>query len=267
MGILNVTPDSFYDGARFLDYQKARAQAHQMVEEGASIIDVGGESTRPGALPISTEQECDRVLPILEILAKDFKETQIRVSIDTRNLEVMLQAMDYGVSLINDVNALQCPMSAVFKKLLTKIKQQSLSLCLMHMQGQPQSMQSNPHYNDVVSEVRDFLKSRLEFCLEQGLSAHQIILDPGFGFGKTSNHNADLLKNLKIFKSLGCRLLVGLSRKSFIGNWLMQSVNPSDRLEGSLAAAVIAVLNGADIVRTHDVKSTVQSVKIAEMFK
>lgn len=267
MGILNVTPDSFYEGARSLDHHKARAQAHQMVEEGASIIDIGGESTRPGAQPISTTQECDRVLPILEILAKDFKETNIIVSIDTRNPEVMLQAMDYGVGLINDVNALQCPMTSTFKKVLIKIKQQALSLCLMHMRGNPQDMQLNPHYNDVVSEVKEFLASRLAFCLQQGLSRHQIILDPGFGFGKTPEHNADLLRDLKKIRTLGCRLLVGLSRKSFIGKWLMQSLDPSDRLEGSLAAAVIAILNGADIIRTHDVKATLQSVKIAEMFK
>jgi dihydropteroate synthase len=261
MGVLNMTPDSFYEGSR-LDYHKARERAHEMVEAGASIIDIGGESTRPGAQAVSSAQECDRVLPILEALAKDFKN--ITLSIDTRNPEVMLRAIDAGATLINDINALQ---GEIPLTLLEKIKQKSISVCLMHMQGQPQTMQVDPHYDDILSEVKNFLGSRYQFCLNQGIKEHQLIIDPGFGFGKTADHNEILLKNLKAFKGLGGRLLVGLSRKSFIGKWLEESNSPLDRLEGSLAAAVIAVLNGADIIRTHDVKATTQVVKIAKRFQ
>lgn len=267
MGILNVTPDSFYDGGRFVDYNRAIDEAHKMVTAGASILDIGGESTRPGATPISVAQECDRVLPVLEILSKDFKDSSIVLSIDTRHPEVMSYALEHGVSFINDINALQCQMTLEFDALLNTIKNKKASVCLMHMQGNPQTMQFAPAYTNVVEEVRQFLESRLQFCLDKGLEQDSIVLDPGFGFGKTPEHNASLLKNINIFKGLGCRILVGLSRKSFIGKWLTEAANPADRLEGSLAASVIAVLGGADIIRTHDVEATVKAVKIADMFK
>lgn len=268
MGILNVTPDSFYDGGQFSDHALAIAQAHQMVDEGACIIDVGGESTRPGAQPISISQECDRVLPIIQTLAKDFKhDNTITLSIDTRHPEVMRQAIECGAGFINDVNALQVEMTEDLQPLLNTVSQNAISVCLMHMQGEPHSMQVNPQYTNVVLEVRNFLESRFNFCLNNGLKQEQIILDPGFGFGKTPEHNMQLLKNLKQFKTLGCRVLVGLSRKSFIEKWLITPTAPTDRLAGSLAASVIAVLGGADIIRTHDVKATVQAVKIAEIFK
>lgn len=264
MGVLNVTPDSFYDGGQFVDIPRAIARAHQMVQEGARIIDVGGESTRPGASLISPSQECDRVLPVIQALAKDFKhDKNITLSIDTRNPQVMQQAIEEGARLVNDVYALQAEDA---QSILMTLKEKGIPVCLMHMQGQPDTMQSAPQYQDVVLEVHDFLKSRRDFCLQNGLKADQIILDPGFGFGKTAEHNAQLLKNLKQFKAFGCPLLVGLSRKTCIGKWL-DLEEPKDRLAGSLAAAVIAVLNGADIIRTHDVQSTVHSVKIAEMFK
>lgn len=268
MGVLNVTPDSFYDKSRFIDYPKAIAHAHQMIAQGACIIDVGGESTRPGAQSICVSQECDRVLPIIQALAKDFKhDNTITLSIDTRHPEVMRQAIECGAGFINDVNALQGEMTEALQALLNTLAQHNLPVCLMHMQGEPSSMQIKPEYTDVVLEVKHFLESRLHFCVAKGLKQEQIILDPGFGFGKTVEHNTQLLKNLDQFKALGTRVLVGLSRKSFIEKWLQVPTSAADRLAGSLAASVIAVLNGADIIRTHDVKATVDAVKIAEIFK
>jgi len=271
MGILNVTPDSFYDGGRYVDRAAAIAQAHQMVQAGATIIDIGGESTRPGALVVPFTQEMDRVLPVVEALAEDFKNyPSLSLSIDTRNPEVMLAAIKAGARFINDINALQIDKTPtanqMVSNLLTEIKQTHTKICLMHMKGNPQNMQLAPHYTNVVLEIKDFLKSRVTFCLEQGLKKDQIIIDPGFGFGKTPDHNKALLQNLNAFSDLGVPILVGLSRKSFIEKWLAESVPLADRLAPSIAAALVAVRNGADIIRTHDVQATVYALKITQLF-
>ncbi len=249
MGVLNITPDSFSDGGSYFSLIEALYRAEIMMEEGAAIIDIGGESTRPGASPISVQEELDRVLPVVERLAR---ELPIPVSVDTSKPEVMREAACAGVGLINDVWALRQPGA------LEVVAASGLPVCLMHLQGEPVTMQQEPRYADAVAEVYAFLADRVGACENVGIPRNRILVDPGFGFGKTLEHNLALLRQLHRFTDLATGVLVGLSRKSMIGALLGTPV--SERLSGSLAAAVIAVWQGAQIVRTHDVRATVQAL-------
>ncbi|MCB1919680.1 MAG: dihydropteroate synthase [Candidatus Competibacteraceae bacterium] len=251
MGVLNVTPDSFSDGGRYLNLDDALRRAEIMVAEGAAIIDVGGESTRPGAPPVAVQEELDRVLPVVERLAR---ELPISVSVDTSKPEVMREAARAGAGLINDVRALQWPGA------LEAAVASGLPVCLMHLQGNPATMQQEPHYADVLAEVWAFLAERVGVCEGAGIPRERILVDPGFGFGKMLEHNLALLRHLNRFTGLAAGVMVGLSRKSMIGLLLDAPVN--ERLAGSLAAAVIAAWQGARIVRVHDVRETVQALRV-----
>ena len=249
MGVLNVTPDSFSDGGRYLSRDAALRRAEVMVEEGAALIDVGGESTRPGAPPVSVQEELDRVLPVVERLAR---ELPVPISVDTSKPDIIREAVRAGAGLINDVRALQLPGA------LEAVTASGLPVCLMHMQGEPATMQHEPVYADVVAEVHAFLAERIRVCENAGIPRERILVDPGFGFGKTLDHNLTLLRHLDRFTDLAAGILVGISRKSIIGALL--SVPVSDRLAGSLAAAVIAFWQGASIIRAHDVRETAQAL-------
>jgi dihydropteroate synthase len=253
MGVLNRTPDSFSDGGVFVDFDTALRHAQQMVREGAAIVDIGGESTRPGAQSVSVDQELERVIPIIERLVR---QIDAPISIDTSKPEVMRAAVAAGAAMINDVYALRQPGA------LEAARDCGVPACLMHMQGEPRTMQQHPHYQDVISEVKQFLQERVRTCEAAGISCERLLIDPGFGFGKTLEHNLELLRRLREFAVLELPLLVGLSRKSSIGT-LLGGAPPGERLYGSVAAAVIAVMNGANIVRSHDVKPTVEALKIA----
>jgi dihydropteroate synthase len=252
MGVLNITSDSFSDGGRYRSFEAAVGHARAMVAAGAGIIDVGGESTRPGAASVPLQEELDRVLPVIQALRAELDAV---ISIDTMKPEVMRAAVSAGAGLVNDVNALQSP-DAVAAVAGTKA-----AVCLMHMQGTPQTMQSAPHYDDVVGEVGAFLAARADSCLAAGIDADRIALDPGFGFGKTVNHNLQLLAGLPLLCLGRFPLLVGLSRKSMLGKLLGRPVE--DRLAGSLALATIAALHGARIIRCHDVAETCDAVAVA----
>ncbi len=251
MGILNVTPDSFSDGGLFLARDRAVRQAVAMAQEGAAIIDIGGESTRPGARPVSVQEEMDRVIPVVEAV---HAAVNVPVSIDTSKPAVMRAAVAAGAGLINDVNALRAEGALEASRAL------DVPVCLMHMRGEPRTMQQNPIYGDVVAEVRDFLHQRMDVCVAAGIPRERIIVDPGFGFGKTLEHNLQLLRRLADFKALGAPILVGLSRKSFIAAALALPVD--QRLYPSLALGLLAVQNGANIVRTHDVRPTVDVIRM-----
>jgi dihydropteroate synthase len=253
MGVLNVTSDSFSDGGLFLSPDRAFERAIEMAEEGADIIDVGGESTRPGADATSIEDELNRVMPVIEAL---HKAIALPISIDTSKPEVMREAVTAGAGMINDVRALRA------QGALSAAAQLKVPVCLMHMQGEPRTMQDDPHYDDVVAEVKQFLRARREACIAVGLAEECIVLDPGFGFGKTAKHNLMLLRNLDQLKSLGSPILVGLSRKSVIGGVLDLPID--QRLHASVALAVIAARNGANIVRVHDVRATREAIRMAE---
>ncbi|MFQ3249837.1 MAG: dihydropteroate synthase [Glaciecola sp.] len=256
MGILNVTPDSFSDGGQFSTFDKAIQQAENMVNAGAVFIDVGGESTRPGAEPVSLQEELDRVIPIIEKISKNL---DVIVSVDTSKADVMTQAVQHGAGLINDVRALRADgaLNAAIQAALNF----KVPSCLMHMQGAPKTMQKQASYQNVVEDVLAFFKQRLFDCAQAGLSTEQILIDPGFGFGKTLDHNYQLLKHLHAFEQLGVPILVGMSRKSMIGNLLDRDVN--QRLAGNIATATIAALAGVAIIRVHDVEETMDAVKIA----
>ncbi len=260
MGILNITPDSFSDGGIFLSPEKALARAKEMVEEGAAIIDVGGESTRPGATPVSLEDELSRVIPVIQALTA---ELAIPVSVDTSKPEVMQAAVTVGAGMINDVRALRVEGALQMAAKLNR--QASIPLCLMHMQGEPPVMQQYPQYQDVVSEVKKFLTERIEACVNVGIPRERLLIDPGFGFGKSLEHNLDLLRNLSVLADLQVPMLVGLSRKGMISALL--DVPVEQRLYGSLALATIAVWQGAVIVRAHDVRATVEAVKLCSIVK
>lgn len=256
MGILNVTPDSFSDGGEVFSagkiaLDKVLQRAAQMVVEGADIIDIGGESTRPGASAVSIQEEMDRVLPVIELLAR---ELDVVLSVDTSSPEVMLAAAAKGVGFINDVRALQRP-GAISAAAAT-----GLPICLMHMRGEPQSMQIDPQYDDVVGEVMAFLAQRIEACTKLGVARRNMVIDPGFGFGKTIQHNLELLNRLEQLQTLGHPVLVGLSRKSMIGAILNRTVD--ERLAGSLALAALAAQRGAVIFRVHDVRETNDVVQL-----
>lgn len=251
MGILNTTPDSFSDGGRFDSLNAALMHAREMIAQGADMIDVGGESTRPGAQPVSQDEELARVIPVVSAIRR---ESDVMISVDTSKPEVMRQAVAAGADMINDVLALQSP-GAV--EVCAQLK---VPVCLMHMQGEPRSMQANPQYADVVAEVKTFLHQRAEICVQAGIARDHIVLDPGFGFGKTLQHNLLLLKHLAVLHDLGYPLLVGTSRKTMIGKILDAEVQ--DRLYGSLATAVMACERGARILRVHDVKPTADALKV-----
>jgi len=252
MGILNVTPDSFSDGGHFASPEAAVRRARELAAEGADLIDVGGESTRPGARAVSVQEEMDRVIPVIEALAT---ELPVPVSIDTSKPEVMRAAVAAGAALINDVAALRRPGALAAAAAL------GVPVCLMHMQGEPGTMQEDPSYRDVVAEVTGFLAERLAACEAAGIPGGRLLVDPGFGFGKTLAHNLALLRGLRRLTALGVPVLVGLSRKSMIGA-LLGGAPAGERLHGSLAAAVLAVERGAAIVRVHDVGPTVQALRI-----
>jgi dihydropteroate synthase len=250
MAILNVTPDSFSDGGNFVSVDTALKQARLMADEGANIIDIGGESTRPGAEAVPLQEELDRVIPIIE---KIRAELPLKISVDTSKSIVMREAIAAGANMINDVMALRgngC--------LETVAASTQVDICLMHIQGKPRTMQQNPHYQDVVQEVKSFLLARIEACLKAGISSGRIMIDPGFGFGKTLAHNLLLMQQLQEFTVLDYPVLVGVSRKSMIGNVLNKPV--TQRLYGGLALAVLAVSKGAKVIRTHDVAATVDAL-------
>ena len=254
MGILNITPDSFSDGGHFLSVDRALAHAQAMVEAGADIIDVGGESTRPTAPAVSLQEELDRVLPVIERLQQAF---DIPISIDTSKPAVMRAAVAAGAGMINDVQALQADGA------LTTAAELRVPVSLMHMQGEPRTMQDNPVYEDVSREVTDFLVQRVEAAVNAGINRERLLIDPGFGFGKTLAHNLDLLRKLDRLQAIDLPILVGLSRKSMIGKALGLEVG--QRLAASLALALIAIQRGARIVRVHDVSEHVQAIRMAEM--
>lgn len=250
MGIVNVTPDSFFDGGQHLQRDAALAHSAQLIIDGADIIDIGGESTRPGAQAVSLQQELDRVMPIIEGL----HGAPIPISIDTCKPQVMHAAISAGVHMVNDICALQD------EKAMKEAAACNVAVCLMHMQGNPQTMQVQPHYQDVVAEVCEFLRERIVAAKSFGIRSERIVVDPGFGFGKTLEHNIDLLRGLKNLTKLGAPLLVGLSRKSMLGAMTGRKVGC--RMAASVAAALIAVQRGASIVRVHDVKEMVDALKI-----
>jgi len=252
MGVLNITPDSFSDGGDFFTPEKAVQRALQMEAEGAAIIDIGGESTRPGAEPVAEADEIKRVVPVIEALQS---RLEVPISIDTQKPGVMRAAVQAGAGFINDVNALRA------QGALEVAAECGVPVCLMHMQGDPSTMQHSPNYDDVVDEVRTFLQHRLAACEQAGIRKQQIVLDPGFGFGKSAHHNLQLLSRLEEFDRLGHAILVGLSRKSMIGKLLGLEVD--ERLPASIALAVLAVERGAKLVRSHDVAATWQALQMS----
>lgn len=251
MGIVNVTPDSFSDGGKFAQTDLAIEHALSLVKDGADILDIGGESTRPDAEPVSLQKELERVIPVIEKLVN---QVDIPISIDTYKPAVMQAAIAAGASIVNDVRALQEDGA------LDVLTATNAGVCLMHMQGTPKTMQLNPQYNDVVGEVKAFLQQRLQVCEATGIARERILLDPGFGFGKTRAHNITLIQHLASFSSLGQPLLVGLSRKSVLGQVTGNDIDA--RLYASVAASVISAMVGAKILRVHDVKATAEALKI-----
>jgi dihydropteroate synthase len=251
--VVNVTPDSFSDGGRFRDPEAAVAQARRLAAEGADIIDIGGESTRPGAAPVSEEEELRRLLPVLERLG------DLCVSVDTRRPAVMQAVLRAGASMINDVQALGAPYA------LEAVAATGCGVCLMHMKGEPATMQREPRYDDVVGEVKAFLQEAVRKAMFAGIGRERIVIDPGFGFGKTAKHNLQLLRNLRELCALGVPLLAGLSRKSTIGHLTGRPV--SERLAGSLALALLALQGGATILRAHDVKETRDIIAVWQAYK
>jgi dihydropteroate synthase len=257
MGIINVTPDSFYDGGRRLDADRAIAAGLGLIEAGADIIDIGGESTRPGARPVSAEEELERVLPVIRGLRHVAK---VPISIDTYKSRVAREALDEGADIVNDVSALRFD-----DEMAALAAAERVPVVLMHMLGTPRTMQTEPRYDNVLREVIDFLAERIQFAARAGIERQNIIVDPGIGFGKTLDHNLALLRGLPAFAALGQPLLVGASRKAFIGRIL--GTEADERLEGSLAAAVAAVMGGAEIVRVHDVKETQRAIRVADAIR
>ena len=257
MGIVNVTPDSFSDGGQFFNITAALKHAMQLLDDGATILDIGGESTRPGAPDVSLEDELQRVIPLINAIRE---QSDCVISIDTSKSEVMRQAIEAGADIVNDVRALQEPGA-----LEVVAQYPDVVVCLMHMQGQPRSMQNDPHYNDLASEINDFFNQRIAACETAGIRQSQLILDPGFGFGKTLKHNYQILSQFNDFAQFGLPLLAGLSRKSMIGNLLNRDTE--NRLAGSLAGALIAAQNGAHIIRVHDVKETADVLGVYQACK
>ncbi|MDE1189778.1 MAG: dihydropteroate synthase [Pantoea sp.] len=253
MGILNVTPDSFSDGGKHNSLVDALTHTNEMVNAGATIIDVGGESTRPGADEVSVEEELERVIPVVEAIAQRF---EVWISVDTSKAEVIRESARVGAHIINDIRSLAEPGA------LQAAAQTGLPVCLMHMQGEPRTMQQAPQYQNIVSEVDAYFTEQIARCVAAGIKKDNLLLDPGFGFGKNLSHNYELLAELGHFHHFGLPLLVGMSRKSMIGQLL--NVGPAQRLTGSLTCAVIAAMQGAHIIRVHDVKETVEAMRVVE---
>ena len=252
MGILNITPDSFSDGGKFVDVNRAVDHAMHMWEQGADSIDIGGESTRPNAMPVSVNEEIDRILPVIEILKKE----NVVVSIDTRNAETMRAVLEYNVDIINDVSALTHDAHSIHV-----VKNSDAIICLMHMVGTPQTMQASPHYDDVVTEVKEFLSERIQTCIDNGIDQNRLWIDVGIGFGKTLDHNLELLRSLDVFQDLGCPLMLGTSRKSFIEK-ICRNALPDHRLGGSIASVINGYELGVHIFRVHDVLETKQALDV-----
>lgn len=254
MGILNVTPDSFSDGGLYFGTEKAVERGLEIIAEGADIIDVGGESTRPGSDQIPAEEELSRVIPVIASLRK---QTKCLISVDTTKSEVARAALDAGADIINDISSFR------FDPAMSQLAaQREVPVVLMHMKGTPKTMQVNPYYKDILGEIRGFLEDRMKAAVDCGIKKERIILDPGIGFGKSCADNALLIKSLWFFESLGRPILVGVSRKSFIGKIL--DVPPRDRLEGTIAASLLSILHGAHILRVHDVAAVKRAVRVAE---
>jgi len=251
MGVLNLTPDSFSDGGMFLDLDKAVEHGKQMVKDGADIVDIGGESSRPGSMPVSEKEELKRVKPVIQKLVKEIK---VPISIDTYKPNVAKECLNLGASIVNDITGLRN------KEMIKVVAKYNVPVVIMHMKGMPKNMQENPVYQDVVQEIKEFLEERINEAKKSGIN--DIIIDPGIGFGKTTEHNLQILKRLNEFKTLGYPILVGPSRKSFIGNITGLPVN--ERLEGTLASISIAIINGANIIRVHDVKECKRAAQIAD---
>ena len=257
MGVLNLSPNSFYSKSYFSRIDDALKYAEKMIEEGAHILDIGAESTRPGSKKISVDLELERLIPVVSLLAKKYK---VPISVDTYKPEVASAVLQEGANVINDISGLSSG-SAMAKV----ISRHSAGIILMHMKGTPETMQENPCYDNVCSEVLEFLRQKIELAIDAGVDSKSIAIDPGIGFGKTLNHNLILISNLAKFKVLKKSILLGVSRKSFIGDVLC--LGPEDRLEGSIAAGVIGFINGANILRVHDVNATVRAVKLANAIK
>jgi len=255
MGIVNVTPDSFSDGAMFASAEDAVAHGARLVDEGADLVDVGGESTRPGSDPVEVEEELRRVVPVIEGLVKARPGTPL--SVDTRKPEIAVAALDAGACVVNDITG------GRDAKLLEIVAHTGAGIVLMHMLGEPKTMQDDPRYDDVVAEVHEFLRERIEAAVFAGIREGRICIDPGIGFGKTVDHNLALLRAVPALRLLGAAVMVGASRKGFIGT-LTGVDDPASRLEGSLAVAVLAAAHGADLVRVHDVQATVRALKVAD---
>ena len=255
MGVLNITPDSFSDGGKFFDKNKAVEHGLVMVRDGADIIDVGGESTRPGSKGVSTEGELARVIPVIERLAKKIK---VPISIDTRKAEVAQAALKAGAAIVNDTSGLKGD-----KKMASVVAKYGATLIIMHMRGVPADMQVNPHYDNLIEELIRDLKKSVAIAKRSGISKDKIIIDPGIGFGKTVEHNLEILNRLDEFKVLGCPICIGTSRKSFIGNVLCLS-KAEDRLAGSIATMAIAIMKGANIVRVHDVRQSCEAARMVD---
>lgn len=254
MGVLNVTPDSFSDGGKFFKLKDAKRQALKMAGEGADIIDVGGESTRPGSKEIPLEEELKRVIPLIKDLVKSIN---VPISIDTYKSEVAQRALDIGAEMINDISALR------FDKHMANVASKyQAGLILMHIQGTPKNMQQSPHYDDLIGEIKDYFRQSIKLAEESGVKENKIVIDPGIGFGKTVEHNLKILKNLSEFEELGKPIMVGTSRKSFIGKVL--DLPAEQRLEGSLASLAVSILNGANLVRVHDVKESVGVARLVD---
>ncbi|MXP67831.1 dihydropteroate synthase [Pantoea sp. Aalb] len=256
MGILNITPDSFYDGGKYNKTVDALTYTNKMINHGATIIDIGGESTRPGANEVSIEQELERIIPIVEAIAKRFK---IWISVNTSKPEVISESALAGAHMINDIRSLSKPGA------LQAAAETKLPICLMHMQGEPHNMQQAPHYKNILNEVNKYFIQQIERCELAGIKKNNLIIDPGFGFGKTIHNNYELLANLNKFHHFNLPVLVGMSRKSMIGQLLNN--NPSQCLIGSISCAVIAAIQGANIIRVHDVKETIEAMCIVSMLR
>lgn len=257
MGILNVTPDSFYDGGKFLSKNQAIEHALKMAEDGADIIDIGGESTRPGSNSVPLKEEINRVIPVIEILARKYK---LLISIDTRKAKVAKEAIEAGAKMVNDITGLWGD-----KKMTDVVAQYKVPIILMHIQGKPKTMQKNPHYKDLMSEIILYLRKSIQKALKAGLGRNQIIVDPGIGFGKLPEHNLEILKRLNELHSLGCPIAIGTSRKSFIGHYLNRTIE--ERLFGTFATVAVSIINGANIIRVHDVKEIVDVARITDLVK
>ncbi len=259
MGILNVTPDSFSDGGEFLDFEKAVARAVEMERQGADIIDIGGESSRPGSQPVTEDIELDRILPVIDAIRA---VSQIPISIDTYKATVALSAIEIGADIVNDISALRFD-----EKMAEVVALNKVPAVLMHMQGTPRNMQTNPTYQNCINEIQEFFLERIEFCHDNGIDKSKLILDPGIGFGKRLSDNLEILTNLNVFKNFSLPLMVGLSRKSFINNLHPRRGGAETRIGGSVAGAILVIQKGANIVRVHDVAETVEAIKVWEALR